>query len=379
MKFSKEKNNKIALLLTGGGARAAYQVGVLKAISTCMPRHHGVPFKIICGTSAGSINATALSCYASCYHLGVKKVEWIWKNFRTKQIYHTDFFRVFRHIGRGFLSTFQSEHETQSPVSLLDNQPLRHLLRHVLDLKRIDRHIMRNHLDAIAVTASSYSDGDSLTFFQANDNIMPWSRARRKGIPTHINSEHLMASSAIPFVFPSVKVDQNYFGDGSVHQLSPLSAPIHLGAEKIFIIGVEQNKARKYHGDKPHHPSAATIAGHLLDSVFSDTLNADIERMLRINSTLSHLPEKKTNSLKTIESMIINPSHDFDGIANQYFMDMPMAIRLLLRGIGVREDSESSLISYLLFEKTYTKHLIQLGFEDGMEQLQSIKHFLELD
>ena len=370
---------KIALLLTGGGARAAYQVGVLKALAQSMPRTAPLPFRVINGTSAGAINSTALACYASCMHLAVRKLETVWKNFSTSMVYKSDFFSVFGHITRNILTSFQSEHINHPPGSLLNNRPLRGLLNEILDLHRIERNLHRNYLEAISITASSYTTGDSVAFFQSNTQT-PWQRAKREGRPMRINVEHLMASSAIPMVFPSVNVFNHYFGDGSIHQLSPLSPSIHLGAEKIFIIGVDQPKESHPAGYSPHYPGLSAVAGHLLDSVFSDTMQADLERLERVNRTLGLLPARdKHQELKQIETCIINPSKNFNDIAAQYYSDMPWAIKLLLRTIGVKKHSQSSLTSYLLFEKRYTQHLIQIGYEDGMKKLPEIRQFLELD
>jgi len=374
--------SKNALVLTGGGARAAYQVGVLSAIAKFIPRNHGIPFSILCGTSAGAINTTALGCYASCFNLGVKKLEWIWKNLDTAKIYHNDTKGVFGHIGKGMLASFQADYANKLPRSLLNNDPLRKLLNSVMNFKRIDNNILRGYLSAVSVTASSYSTGNSISFFQAEDKTQPWERARRCGQPTQLNSEHLMASSAIPLVFPSIKIKNQYFGDGSVHQLSPLSPAIHLGAKRVFVIGVDQPKTSLYISENnPHPPTAATIAGHLLDSIFADTMNSDLERLVRINDTLKLIPKSKKNNmegLKHIDSFIINPSHDFNAIAHNYYYDLPLPVRLLLRSAGINSDSESSIISYLLFEKNFCTELIKLGFEDAMEQENQIKLFLNL-
>jgi len=371
-----------ALVLTGGGARAAYQVGVLSAIAKFIPRNHGIPFPILSGTSAGAINTTALGCYASCFNLGVKKLEWIWKNLDTAKIYHNDTKGVFGHIGKGMLASFQADYANKLPRSLLNNAPLRNLLNSVMNFKRIDNHILRGYLSAVSVTASSYSTGNSISFYQAKDNTQPWKRAKRCGKASQLNSEHLMASSAIPLVFPSVKIKDQYFGDGSVHQLSPLSPAIHLGAERIFIIGVDQPKIPLHASENnPHPPTVATIAGHLLDSIFADTMNSDLERMTRINETLKLIPEAKKNTmegLKNIDSFIINPSHDFNAIALNYYYDLPRPVRLLLRSAGINNDSESSIISYLLFEKNFCSELIKLGFEDALEKENQIKNFLSL-
>ena len=375
-------SSKNALVLTGGGARAAYQIGVLSAIAKFIPRNHGTPFPILCGTSAGAINTTALGCYASCFNLGVKKLEWIWKNLDTAKIYRNDAKGVFGHIGHGMLASFQADYANKLPRSLLNNTPLRNLLNSVMNFKRIDNNILRGYLSAVSVTASSYNTGNSISFYQADEQTLPWKRAKRRGEPTQLNSEHLMASSAIPLVFPSVKIKDQHFGDGSVHQLSPLSPAIHLGAERIFVIGVDQPNERLHTAENNlHPPTAATIAGHLLDSVFADTMNSDLERMIRINETLKLIPQSKKDNmegLKNIDSFIINPSHDFNAIALKYYSDLPLPVRLLLRSAGISNDSESSIISYLLFEKNFCTELIKLGFEDALEQENQIKSFLRL-
>lgn len=370
---------KTALLLTGGGARAAYQVGVLKAIAQQYPRNSPIPFKVICGTSAGAINGTALACYASCFHLGIRKLEWVWKNFHTSQVYYADYARTSWHLLRGFLSAYQAGYANPRPVSLLDNRPLKHLLAQLLDLKRLDRNIMGGYLDSVSVTASCYNTGDSITFFQSQAD-QEWHRSRRMGQKTLIGVHHLMASAAIPLVMPSVRINQQYYGDGSVNQLAPLSPPIHLGASKILIIGLEQPRRREHLSNMPHHPDLSTIAGHLLDSIFADTLNADMERMQRVNKTIQTLVDHNIETeLKPISSYLINPSVNFNQLASEHFLQLPMAIRTLLRTIGIRQHSESSLPSYLLFEQHFTKALIDIGYQDAMRQMDDIVEFLGLD
>lgn len=372
----KTNSQKTAILLTGGGARAAYQVGVLKAIAQQYPRNSKIPFQIICGTSAGAINGTAIACYASCFQLGVKKLEWVWKNFHTGQVYYSDYIRASWHLIRGFLSAFQADYANHKPVSMLDNKPLKILLNNMLDLKRLDRNIMGGYLDSVSVTASCYNSGDSITFFQSRD-ASEWQRSRRCGQRTLLGIHHLMASAAIPLVMPSVRINQQYFGDGSVNQLAPLSAPIHLGADRILIVGLEQPRRREHLQQMPHHPNLSTIAGHLLDSIFSDTLNADLERMQRVNKTLETLQQHNIGSeLKPVHSYLINPSVNFNALASEHFLALPMAIRSLLRNIGIKQHSDSSLASYLLFEKNFTKRLIELGYQDAMVQMDSLMTFL---
>jgi len=374
------QNAKTALLLSGGGARGAYQIGVLKAIATFYPRNHGLPFPILCGTSAGALNSTALGCYASSFHLGVKKLDWIWRNMRTDQIYRSNFSYVVRFMINNLTKWMRSDLYRNRPTSLLDNGPLRDLLKKVVPFERLERNINNGYLHALSVTASSYKNGASVSFFQGHPEIADWHRAKRESLRGTLNFEHLMASSALPFVFPAIEVQQSFYGDGSIHQLSPLSTPIHLGADKILCIGLDSP-----HDIKPHqqirHPTASSIAGHLLDSVFSDTLGSDIERAQRVNNTIETLNEKDraTLNLRKIETLLINPSIDINRLADDHFNDIPWAIRMLLATIGITKKSESSITSYLLFEKDYCQALITAGYNDGMAKKEQLIEFLDID
>lgn len=368
-----------ALLLTGGGARAAYQVGVLLAIAQLFERRAHSPFHILCGSSAGAINATALACDSGCFHLGVKRLDSVWRNFATHQVYRCDWRGVGAHMLRQFVSRLRADYGYQQPVSLLDNHPLQQLLSRLIDFRRIDRNIQRGLLRAVAVTASSYSSGQSLTFFQGMSELQPWQRAKRQGRRTLLSTSHLLASSAIPFVFPSVRIHQDYYGDGSIHQLAPLSPAIHLGAERILIVGVDQPASRPLAG-LAHHPSSAAIAGHLLDTIFADTLRSDLERLERVNRTVSFLPAElaQHNGLRRIDTLLINPSASFSQLAQRHYRALPRALRSLLSAAGVNEGGESSLLSYLLFERPYTQALIQLGVDDANARRHELQTFFNL-
>ncbi|MCL2912996.1 patatin-like phospholipase family protein [Shewanella corallii] len=370
----------IALVLGGGGARAAYQVGVLKALVQCYPRNHGIPFNIVCGTSAGAINATSIATHASCFHLGVRKLDWVWRHMVTRNIYDTSVKHLLSHLLGMGLRVFQDDQVNTEAPSLFNNDPLRKLLNELIDFGRIDRNIARGALRAISVDTSSYNTSSSISFFQGNEEIANWQRARREGQRTQLNTEHLLASAAIPLVFPSIRLGQHYFGDGSVHQLAPLSSPIHLGARKVMVINLDS--PHKHQGKElPHHPKAATLAGHLLDTIFSDTLNSDLERLERINSTLAHIPESSRDKLplKPIETLVIKPSEDLSVIAARHYRHMPVGVRNMLKLIGINQESDSSIVSYLLFEKSYTRALIELGYQDAMCQMDELRQFFEID
>ncbi len=370
-----------ALLLSGGGARAAYQVGILKAIASTLPRNHSIPFPIVCGTSAGAINSAALACYASCFHLGIKKLEWVWKNFATSHVYRSDAYSVLAHLGKGVLRNTQAEYANQNAISWFNNQPLRNLLNRLLNLQRIDQNIINGHLKALSINASSYTTGDSVCFFQADKHIPSWVRSHRRGEKALINVEHLMASAAIPLIFPAIGIQHDYYGDGSIHQLAPLSPPIHLGADKIFVIGMSQPRVSHFAQPKQAQaPGLSGITGHLLDTIFNEALNSDLERLNRVNKTLELLtPEQqKQSGLRPVHTFQINPSQNFNQIASKYYKDMPLAIRSLLKLFGIEANQESSILSYLLFEKRYCSELIDLGYKDGLAQLNDIMAFLDL-
>lgn len=366
-------------MLTGGGARAAYQVGVLKGIASMVPRAHPLPFRILSGTSAGALNASAIACYASNFHLAVKKLEQVWSNFSTDQVYRCStgevYGHLFSHVGR----IFQSE-STSNPVSsLFDNQPLRELIQQIIDFKKIDQQISRGYLRALAITASCYNNGHSISFFEGANHYQNWKRANREGVRTRLTTEHLMASAAIPLIFPAIELQQQFFGDGAIHQISPLSPPVRLGASKVLVIGVDQPQMED-HLHQHYVPSSASIAGHLLDTIFADTLNSDVERLQRINSTIRALSKAGVEhpELRLVDTLIIKPQLDFNELAHRHFKKMPKAVRSLLGLVGVDRDTPSSIVSYLLFEKDYCNELIALGYQDARKRENDIHRFLEL-
>lgn len=365
-----------ALVLMGGGARSAYQVGVLKAISEWFPHNGGMPFDIICGTSAGAINGTALACYASNFRLGVKKIEWVWSHFRTSQVYQTDIRSAFSQL-IGNLCPKHSPKLHDRAVAIFDNAPLGELLGRLMDLSRIDRNIERGFLRAISVSASSYTTGNSVCFFQAEPEIEDWHRVKRRGIRQQLGLAHLLASSALPMVFPASKIGKRYYGDGSVHQLAPMSPAIHMGAKRILVVGTSTMPGPAPDSLQPP-PSAADIAGHLLDTVFSDSLRSDLERLQRINQTLSLLSQSQRRkvNLNPIHTHVINPRQSLTLLAAPHYSELPFNVRALLRVIGVNKHSQSDLLSYLLFEKTYCRELIALGYRDAQEQKPAILQFL---
>lgn len=375
---------KVGLVLTGGGARAAYQVGVLRAVAELLPDKTHNPFPVICGTSAGAINAAGIAVSANNFAEGVRQLETVWSNFHVDQIYRADLIGVMRNTVRCLLSLISSEYSQHNAVSLLDNSPLEALLRNRFSFRTIQYSIRSGALHALGLTAWGYTSGQSVTFYQAAREVKPWKRAQRLGIPVSIGIGHLMASSSIPFIFPAVRLNREYFGDGSMRQLAPISPALHLGADKVLIIGV-----RKPVTDEPKRvtstgfPPFAQIAGHALNSIFVDGLDVDLERLLRINETIKLIPHEVFNginiSLRPIEAMMIAPSEGINEIAQKYAHTLPWIMRNLYRVIGAMGPNGSTLLSYVLFEAAFCQDLIELGYNDTLQQKDELLKFIGVE
>ena len=372
--------SKIGLILSGGGARGAYQVGVLRAIAHLLPRRAPVPFRIICGTSAGAINAASLAAHAGDFQCGVARLARIWGNLHTHDVYRSDFLSValnsMRWLGALFVTGFARSRQT----SLLDNAPLAGLLERRIEFARIAAEIEAGNLDAVCVTASGYASGQSISFYQGKESLAPWNRVRRAGCKTQLQLPHLLGSAAIPFVFPPVWIDPEYFGDGSMRQLAPISPALHLGADRVLVIKVG-NPTR--HTDSTatskEFPTLAQIAGRVLDSIFLDSLDMDLERLERINTTLSAVPyeviEHHTLALRHVDTLVITPSERIDQLALQHVRAMPWPVRSLMRGIGALRPGGGNVLSYLLFERSYCRALMRMGWSDAMASKASILAF----
>jgi NTE family protein len=344
------------------------------------------PFPIICGTSAGAINATALACSADNFGAGLRRLERIWSNIEASQVYKADSLAMMR-SGATWLSLLSFGWMVRKwiktpPSSLFDNSPLADLLGKVLDFSGLDGALSSGNLHAIAITASSYTTGMHLTFYQTLAEIEPWVRSQRLAQRDFISVQHLLASAAIPFIFPSIPLNWNgaleFCGDGSMRQLAPISPAIHLGAQKVLIIGAgRMSETRRDIPETVTYPSIAQIAGHAMSSIFLDSLAVDIERMNRINKTLSMLPEElRTRSeLRPIETLVIAPSERIDEIATRHIKSLPAPIRVMLGGIGATEVRGSALASYLLFESSFTNELMALGYADAMSKQDEVLAF----
>ncbi len=376
---------KIGLILTGGGARAAYQVGVLKAIAEFMPRRAHSPFQVICGTSAGALNAVTLALNARHFRKGVKYLLGIWNNSQVSDIYRADLLGVTKNSMRWLAGLVLSVLgiNRMNRVSLLDNSPLAVFLEETLPCEQIQQNIDAGVLHALSITASGYGTGHSVTFYQGVEGIQPWKRARRLGVEAKIGIEHLLASSAIPFIFPAVHINREYFGDGSVRQIAPIGSALHLGADKVLLMGawhVDDEEGRR-NNKMETYPTLAQIAGHALDSIFLDGLEVDLERVQRINDTVKLIPEelRAATKMRYVDVLVITPSQPLEKIAERYITQLPWTIRLLLRSVGVMRRSGANLVSYLLFDKHYCRALIDLGYQDALKRREEILQFLGCD
>lgn len=371
---------KTALVLPGGGARGAFQVGVLKALAELLPRDRANPFSVISGTSAGAVNSVVLASRAHHFRSAVAELERVWGHFRCHHVYKTDHWTMLKSSMHWMTALVLGGWLVGMPKSLLDNAPLRKLLGNNVHFPRIRDAIEAGHLDAVAVTAAGYASARSTTFFEATHEQEAWERTRRLGKHTELGLDHLMASIAVPMVFPPVCIGNEYFGDGAMRQATPLSPVVHLGADRILVIGIRDETGDKEPESPGEPPSFAQIAGYMLDTLFMDGLYSDLERITRINELLDSLPDKKVEigetTMRPIDTMLIVPSEDLRAIAHKHRAELPFAIRALLRGVGGGDPGENRLLSFLLFEQAYARELIDLGYRDAMNVKDELLDFV---
>lgn len=376
------------LILSGGGARAAYQVGVLSAIADLLPDAAHNPFPVIVGTSAGAINAVGLACGALHFTEAVRRLTSVWQGFHTHQVYRSDWPGVLRQVSR-FIGHSLLGIGGEAPVALLDSSPLAELLKREMDFTGIAAAVRHRQLRAVAVTAFGYETAQAVTFYQGRATIDPWFRHRRVGVPTRLGIEHLLASASIPLIFPPVKIGREYYGDGAVRQSAPISPALHLGATRVLVVGVSGKSSAVVHEQKSlvparasRAPSLAQISGHMLNSTFIDNLESDIELLERLNQMGQLIPpenQPRGLGLKPVDVLVIAPSQPLDLIAARHRHELPKALRFFLRGPGATRASGAGVLSYLLFEPGYCSELIELGYQDAMAQKARLIEFLQLE
>ena len=372
------------LILSGGGARAAYQVGVLAAIAELLPAGAINPFPVIVGTSAGAINAVSLASGAMDFTRAVEHLTLFWQGFESRRVLRSDWSGVLHQATRFFAHSLLGL-GSHGPVALLDSSPLRDLLQDRINFPGVEQAIAGHHLRAVAVTAFGYSSSQAVTFYQGKGTINGWLRHRRIGMPTALTVEHLLASSAIPLLFAPVKIGEEYFGDGAVRQSAPISPALHLGANRVLVVGVSGNprgpdlQAGQSHYYNAQQPTLAQIGGHMLNSTFIDSLESDIELLERLNHFSRLLPRQSDNlGLSPVEVLVIAPSQPIDEIAARHRHELPAALRMFLRGPGATKTSGAGVLSYLLFEAGYCRELIELGRRDAMAKRDALCQFLRV-
>ncbi len=372
---------ELALVMSGGGARAAYQVGFLRCLAHHYPDLH-VP--ILTGVSAGAINAAYLAAHPGSFHDKVEDLAEIWAELTTDQIFRVDVSSMAGNVTRWGMRLVMGEasHAIKGARSLLDAAPLASLLTRLLEphdghLPGIKHNLNRGALRAIAVTASSYSTGQSVTWVQGH-GVEMWTRAHRKSMPSTLNLLHILASASIPMFFPAVRIDRCWYGDGGILLTAPLSPAVHLRANRILAISTryDRNSEEEESPVVDDHPPPAQVVGALFDALFLDVFDNDALRLERINYLIDALPPEKRNGMRHIELLLLRPSQDLGKLANEYEAELPRAFRFMIRGLGTQQTHSNDLLSILMFQPDYLKRMIDLGYADAEARKDEIATIL---
>ena len=379
-------NQKISLVLSGGGARGAYQVGVLKAVSEILKTSNGEgsPFKILSGSSAGAINTAKLATGSKNFSIAADELVQLWSNIKSDQVYKTDLLSLNK-FGLGALLSSSKKFN-----ALLDTTPLKKLIEDNCDFSRIQNNLEAGIYDSVIITANNYSTNTATSFIQSaarvNQELMFWKESRRKAIHAEIKAEHIMASSAIPVLFPPINIQGQPHGDGCVRNNTPCSPSLRMGADKLFVIGVRTQTSSEANPNnqlnieqKPHsEASMVRIFNTLLNAVLLDSVEQDVQRIQRINDLVDEVkkldPQFESKKLKKIPALCISPSLDIGEIARQKAHHMPRILRLSINAFG-QLDEASEILSYLLFDNEFCRNLIEIGYNDALKQKTDIERF----
>lgn len=373
----------LGLVLSGGGARGAYQVGVIMAAQQISQRS-GVPlrFDYLSGVSAGAINASSLASNAHDLQHAAHELTRLWSEISFEKVFSTDSlnmskigFQWLRDLSIGGLTG------TTPGKSLMDTAPLRHMIHSNMNYDKVAENLRDGHLKALAVTAIDYANSATTTFVQSHDDLPTWDKGRKRSEKSIISTDHILASSAIPMLFPPVKVDRRYFGDGAVRNHAPCSPVIYMGAQKLLIIGVRM-RAATAHETRAHKtssaPSVARVINTIMNGALLDAVEQDVDRLHRMNDLARGMTAKQQGNmtLRPLDYLLISPSVDIGEMAVQKANRLPRMVRFLLKGLGSLHDA-SELISYLMFDAGFCADLIEIGYRDGLAQKEELVKLME--
>lgn len=369
--------------MSGGGARAAYQVGVLRYIARECP---GIVPDIVTGVSAGGINAAYLAARREPFAQKLENLATMWSKLQIDDVFRVDIrdltSRTVRWGGRLLAG---GKHPLTPAKSLVDTHPLRELLERVLDARGgaidgIRENLQAGWLRSVALTASSYTTGQSITWVQTREDcLMPaWERPQRKSTNCEFRVEHVLASSSLPFLFPAIEVEGAWYGDGGIRLTAPLSPAVHLGATHILAVSTRYAPTRE-EADRPlviGYPPPAQVAGVLYNAIFLDQLDSDALHMRQINGLIERVPDDRRDGLRHLELLVIRPSEDLGKLANEYEAQLPRAFRFLTRGMGTRETRSNDMLSLVMFQSDYVKRLLEMGEADAAARVGEIRRFV---
>jgi NTE family protein len=365
-----------ALVLAGGGARAAYEVGVLAAIAERVP---GLEFPIVTGVSAGAINAVYLAAHPGSLAAAADGLRAQWSRLVAERVYHIRPVRLARGLWRGVAHAALGHGAEPTTIrGLVDMSPLRAFLGAHIDFAQLDANIAARRLRAAALSATEYGTGQTVTFVHGPPDAPTWRRAQRYAVRARLTVDHVMASAAVPILFPAVRLGDGFYGDGSVRQTAPLAPAIHLGARAILVVTQRSDPARvPSPAAAPQYPALAEVVGLLLHAIFLDALEADAERLERVNRLVTALPQaQRPDGLRPVRLLLLRPSRDLGALAAGCPVKLPRLMRWLVRGMGGQRASAVDFLSYLLFDPAYTSALIELGYGDARAQWSRIEAFL---
>lgn len=377
LEMSQNTGQKVGLILSGGGARGAYQAGVLKGLAEILPDKKNSPFKIISGVSAGAINSAKLACDIESFSNAVEKLIFLWSQITTDQVFKTDILSMNK-LSFGFLGAKQKKMD-----SLLDTSPLLDLLNRNCSFEKIKKNLDDKIIESLIITANNYTTGSAISFVQTSTSKLAWKDSRRLAALSEIDAHHVMASSAIPMLFPPVKIGTQFYGDGCVRNNTPCSPAIRMGADKIFVIGVRtqmnaevSNRSEtESHAQPAIAPSLVRILNALLNAVLLDSVEQDVHRIQRINQLVSLTgKDSAKEGFKEIPALCISPSEDIGELARHHAHHLPRLIRMTISALGSLDEA-SEILSYLLFEPHFCRKLIEMGYNDAINSRKQIEDF----